>query len=384
MSILRRLITPTGTETRYSTGQIIAALSRQGHGSVSIGAAGTVDTALTHPTVYRSVNKIAGIVANLPLDVYRNRDELDPPPLITNPSPGYMRPSAWKRAAVSSMLLQGGAYARVRDITDRGVPTALDLIDPTLVVYDQQRGGWLVDNNPVDEFPVGWLWQVPFMTLPGSPQGVNPLEYARRTTYAGLAASEFGGNFFADGAHPSSILKSSNTNLDPDAAKALKQRLTEVFSGNSREPLILPGDTEFHQIQIKPDDSQFIELMGFTGGQVAGFFGLMPEHVGLAVEGGASVQYSNRENRQADLLQDAVMPILKPVEEALSELLPGSQRVQWNVDAVLRADTKTRYEAHTLGLAGGWLTLEEVREIEDRPPLPDSAPEPVPAQEPTQ
>lgn len=376
MSILRRVLDrPPDAEARYSTSQIVAMLSRQSTGSVSVGAAGTVDTALTHPTVYRSVNKIAGIVANLPLDVYRDRTELAPPPLIANPSPGYMRPSTWKRAVASSMLLQGGAYARVRDITDRGVPTALDLIDPGRVTHDPTRGGWLVDHEPVDEFPTGWLWHVPLMTLPGSPQGVNPLEYARRTLYPGLAAAEFGGNFFRDGAHPSSILKSSNTNLDADAAKALKQRLTEVFAGNSREPLILPGDTEFHQIQIKPDDSQFIELMGFSGGQVAGFFGLMPEHVGLAVEGGTSIQYSNRENRQADLLQDAVMPVLKPVEEALTELLPGTQRAQWNVDAVLRADTKTRYEAHTLGLDGGWLTLDEIREMEDRPPLPADTPD---------
>jgi phage portal protein BeeE len=36
-----------------------------------------------------------------------------------------------------------------------------------------------------------------------------------------------------------------------------------------------------------------------------------------------------------------------------------------------RADTKSRYEAYTLGINGGWLTVEEVRALEDlalRPP----------------
>lgn len=53
-----------------------------------------------------------------------------------------------------------------------------------------------------------------------------------------------------------------------------------------------------------------------------------------------------------------------------------------NVDALLRPDTKTRYEAHKIALDAGFLTVDEVRELENREPLAEESvdPDPVPAE----
>ena len=51
-------------------------------------------------------------------------------------------------------------------------------------------------------------------------------------------------------------------------------------------------------------------------------------------------------------------------EEALSTLLPRGQRAVFNFDAVLRADTQTRYDAYETGLRAGFLTIDEVRALE--------------------
>jgi hypothetical protein len=40
---------------------------------------------------------------------------------------------------------------------------------------------------------------------------------------------------------------------------------------------------------------------------------------------------------------------------------------------------KTRYEAHAIGIDSGFLTVDEVRQLEDRPPLPETTP-PMPDQ----
>jgi hypothetical protein len=45
--------------------------------------------------------------------------------------------------------------------------------------------------------------------------------------------------------------------------------------------------------------------------------------------------------------------------------------VKANLDAVLRADTKTRYEAHAIGIGSGFLLHDEARDYEDLPPLPE-------------
>lgn len=336
---------------------------------VSVQSAGNLTTALKHPTVFRSISKIAGIVAQMPLESRRGTTLVEPKPqLIANPSPGTLRPSAWKRTAAVSMLSHGAAAGLVNDRP----ASRLDLIDPGRV--SERDGDFLLDDEVIDLWPVGPLWYVPLMTLPGSRIGVNPIEYARRTTYAGLAAQEFGGNFFRDGAHPTTIVQPEK---DPgqDGAELLKAKVMSARSGNNREPLVLPQSVKWHQIQISPDDSQFIELMGFTSAQLAGFFGLQPEHVGAPIEGGG-MQYSNRENRQQDLLQDAVMPVLLPLEEAMSELLPNGQTAKFNVGGILRADLKARYESYEIAARVGQmtgrplLTHEEMRELENRDPVP--------------
>lgn len=342
---------------------------RLGGASATLEGSESISEALGHPVVYRSVSKIAGIVAQMPWDAFRGGRELPRPNLLQSPSRGVLRPSSWKRAAATSMLLRGGAYGLV------GTDTAgmrIDLIFPDRVTWTV-RDGWMLDHEPVEEFPAGPLWQVPYATLPGSPKGLNPLAFARRTTFAGLAAAEFGSNFFRDGAHPSAIARTA-TDPGPDGARALKEAFNAAVSGTNRELLVVPQSIEWDQIQVSPEDSQFIELMQFTGGMIAGFFGLQPEHVGLPADGGG-MTYSNRENRQQDLLQDAVMPVILPIEEAMSELLPRGQDVKFNPAGILRADLKARYESYkiaseinqTAGDGGEpFLSIEEMRELENR------------------
>jgi phage portal protein BeeE len=56
-------------------------------------------------------------------------------------------------------------------------------------------------------------------------------------------------------------------------------------------------------------------------------------------------------------------------EQAFSDLLPRGQVAKFNVDAFLRADTLTRYQAHEIGLRSGFLTTDEARALEDLQPM---------------
>jgi phage portal protein BeeE len=64
-----------------------------------------------------------------------------------------------------------------------------------------------------------------------------------------------------------------------------------------------------------------------------------------------------------------LLPWAKRLEATFSAELPRGTGMKVNMDGLRRADTKTRYEAHKIALDGGFLTVDEVREIEDRPPL---------------
>jgi HK97 family phage portal protein len=129
---------------------------------------------------------------------------------------------------------------------------------------------------------------------------------------------------------------------------------------------------------VSPDEAQFLDSQRFTVEQIARIYGIFPEMIGGATSG-SSVTYANREQRAADFLTFGLMPYLIALEDGLSGLVPGPNRVKFNVDGVLRSDLKTRYEAHAIGIDSGFLTIDEVRQLEDRPPLPETTP-PMPDQ----
>ena len=129
----------------------------------------------------------------------------------------------------------------------------------------------------------------------------------------------------------------------------------------------------YERISVAPDEAQFLDQQRFTVEQIARIYGVAPEMIGGATSG-SSVTYANREQRAADFLTFGLMPYLIALEDGLSSLVPGPNRVKFNLDGVLRSDLKTRYEAHAVAITSGFLTVDEVRQIEDRPPLPETTP----------
>jgi HK97 family phage portal protein len=84
---------------------------------------------------------------------------------------------------------------------------------------------------------------------------------------------------------------------------------------------------------------------------------------------GDSLTYANVAQQNRHLLDHSLRPWLVRIERAItndSDLCPGSTYLSFDDTALTRLDADARYEK---GLAGGWLTVEEIREREDLPPL---------------
>jgi phage portal protein BeeE len=81
------------------------------------------------------------------------------------------------------------------------------------------------------------------------------------------------------------------------------------------------------------------------------------------------VTYANREQRTQDLLAFRLGPAIARRERALSRLTVRGQYVKLNTAALLRADLMTRYKSYEIGLRNGFLSFDEVADLEDREPL---------------
>ena len=111
-----------------------------------------------------------------------------------------------------------------------------------------------------------------------------------------------------------------------------------------------------------------IEAQQFDTLEIARIFGVPSSLMMTAIDGN-SMTYSNVEQEWLGFVRFGLMAYLRKIEDALTQLTPRGQTVRFNLDALLRSDTTTRYAAHRTALEAGFLTRDEVRAIENLPPL---------------
>jgi HK97 family phage portal protein len=138
------------------------------------------------------------------------------------------------------------------------------------------------------------------------------------------------------------------------------------YGGRSREPAVLNESTKFEPISDNAGDAQLVESRTFDLTEIANMLGLPAYYLGAP---NSSRTYSNIENEQQQLLRFSLAPWMIRFEQAFSDLLPRGQVAKFNVDAFLRTDTLTRYQAHKIGIEGGFLTPDEARALEDLQPI---------------
>jgi HK97 family phage portal protein len=335
----------------------------------------TPDTALRLSAVWGCVRLLADVVSELPVKVFQTgtRTEVDPPSVLVTPAAGTDLPD-WLWQHMVSYLLRGNVMGLVVDRAGLSRPSQIELLNPDRVQpqvdpYDFTVT-WRLDGHEVDPAD---LWHKRAYPVPGQPLGLSPIAHFSQTIGLGLAAESYGAAFFGDDATPAGILTTDQT-MSPDSAKTIHERW-KSSRGGKKGTAVLGSGLKFQAISIAPEESQFLDTQKFQVQQIARIYGVPPEMI--AAESGDSMTYANIEQRDLTLLKYAVGPWLGRLERAMDTLVPRGQYVKFNAAALLRTDLKTRYEAHEIGLRAGFLTIDEVRDMEDRAPLPAAAKPPA-------
>jgi HK97 family phage portal protein len=355
------------TENRQelTLGQLLA---EEGRPTAS-GEPVTVESALRLSTVWGCVRLLADSVSTLPLHVYRgdDRDPIPTPPLLQRPSADFPELADWLWACMASLLLRGNCWGLVTDRRGAGLlPSQVDLVHPDRVTVTTNGDGLRVirmggvEQNPADIFHVkAFPW-------PGQLEGLSPIAYAREAIGLGLGAERYGAKFFGDSAVPSGVLTTDQHIKRADAID-LQENWRTRHQGR-RDIAVLGGGARFQAITIPPEEAQFIATQKFSVSTICRFYGVPPEMV--AGETAGHEAYTSPEMRGTDFLTFTLRPWLLRIERAVSGLLPSTQTAKFNAGGFVRATLRDRYEAHKVAIESGFLTVNEVRELEDRPPLP--------------
>jgi len=125
----------------------------------------------------------------------------------------------------------------------------------------------------------------------------------------------------------------------------------------------------YEPLLVDPNDSQFLDLMRFTTEEACRFWRVPPSMV-YGSTSGQSVTYANVSQADLAYLKHSLEGHLVRIEKALTRLLPRPQFARFNRSAFLRSDTDGRFIAYERALRNGWMSVNEVRALEDQPAVP--------------
>ena len=122
------------------------------------------------------------------------------------------------------------------------------------------------------------------------------------------------------------------------------------------------------------DQAQFLETRKHNQTVIAGAWNVPPHLVGNLENG----TYNNVEQQDKDFTINVIMPYIRIMESAMErDLLSEKDKregitIRFNMDAVLRADFKTRMEGYGIKIQHAMMKPNEGREREGENPLPDA------------
>lgn len=347
----------------------------------------TEKSSLGVAAVYRAVNLLAGSMASLPLHAYRLADDVRIPAgarsqgaaLLRKPHPDMTQFEIWE-LALWHLLLWGNFYARILR-NEGGQIAELWPLNPGQVRAGRAKDGTKVYRISGDTDPDGGpraytdreIFHIPGPGYDGI-CGVSPIRLARQGIGLSLAAEEYGARLFGSGSLASGILQTEQR-LRQEDADALKQRWKEKTSGlgNAHDVVVLDRGAKFEKLTIPPDDAQFLETRKFQVTEIARLFGIPPHMLG-DVERSTSWG-SGIEQQAIGFVVWTLRPWLARIEQRITLKLLEADTVyaKFSVEGLLRGDSKARaefyYRMRELGVMNG----DEIRALEDLPPIPGGA-----------
>ncbi len=309
----------------------------------------SISEALGVPAFFSAVTMISNLIGIFTLQAYQNGDRVgdaDRPRLLVRPNPfttlrDYLRETGWSMATrgenwqwIAARDIDGQALSLI-PLPSREVRVGGDWMTPAV----QWRG---VDKTK-DTAAV-------FLTKElGELRGRGPLQYCGAAISAAVESQEWAANFYALGGNPSVHIHSEDEVNETEA-----QKLREQWTATPPNmPQVTSGPISVTELETNGPAAQMLDARNWNAGEAARAFRI-PGPLLEYSRGGSSLSYSNVVTLFDQLLKQCIIPdYLEPIEQMLSDQLPRSWVARFNVDAVLRADIKTRFDVYESGLKSG-------------------------------
>jgi HK97 family phage portal protein len=322
---------------------------------------------------FSAVSLISDTISTLPCGAYLRvgpiRRPLNPRPMwLDQPDIDLSTRAAFFQQVFSSLLVHGNSYTRVfRDA--QGQVVNLVNLNPEKVEVERSKVGRKVyryegENKVLTSDDVIHIVD---LILPGDLKGLSRVETLKQSLGLNIALSDYAARFFGTGASAAGVIEFPG-NLTSEQAKQLADGFDARHRNGSRRAHktgVLSGGAKFVSTQTDPESSQALESRKFAVEEIARAFNV-PLHL-LGVPGTAS--YASVEQNNLQFISMTLRPIAEKVEAAFSRLLPGDAFIKFQFNDLLRADLEARIRSYSVGAQAGFYSTNDIRRLEDLPPV---------------
>ena len=339
------------------------------------GVSVTTDSAMSVSAVYACVKIIAETVSSLPLKIYRINngvtEQVQAHPLsrLLGVMPnGEQTAMDAREFIMTNVLLRGTSYSQqIRNA--RGQVVEIIPLNSRHMTPDRSADGSLIydyqEPGNTRVFTGNQIWRVAGLSFDGV-TGKSPIALARESIGSALAMQQHGARLFKNGLHTNLVMEFPHA-LNDEQYERIKKDIDEAGGiTNTGKPFIAESGLKISQIGMTNDDAQFLESQKFSVTDISRWF-RVPQHM---VGDMSAATFSNIEHQAIEFVVHTIRPWLVRMEQTIyRDLLNQAEKQNYfarhSVEGLLRGDTATRFEAYGKGINDGWLSRNEVREIED-------------------
>lgn len=294
--------------------------------------------------------------------------------LLEKPNP-YVTRLNFIKAVVVNMALRGNAYAIIRRDADGAwiglVPVCAD--DVEIDIEDGLLYWAMIDGDRAPVSPENML-HFKLFSQDGI-CGMSPVEYQAETLGLARGAQDWSARFMRKGGFTGGYAIYDQF-LTKDQQTQILTKFPDIRQGNVDDigkMAILQGGPKIVPAGLSQRDSQFLEIQQFQEENLAGVWGV-PLYLANRARS-TSIMGSNLEQQTSGFVTFGLKPYLDAIEDEINDKLFGGTDmfVEAVVEGLLRADSAARATYYKAALGGsggsGWMTISEVRDKENLPPL---------------
>jgi HK97 family phage portal protein len=339
----------------------------------------TFDSAMQLSAVWACTKLLSETVASLPLNVYKRtptgRKEFDTHPLYVlfdGKVNKWQTKIEFFETVLLNLVISGNAYCQIERSGGRIVsltPLMSSQVEPMML-----NDGALIYNYITDDgiFALASenVWHLKLMG--SGTVGMSPLAYQRNSLGIAQASESAVTKIYRNGAKPSGVITIDRV-LTPAQRDQVRSSFSTLTVSTDDRLMVLEGGMKFDSISLSPQDIELLASRKFQISEICRWYGV--PSVMVNDNNGTSVWGSGIEQVMQGFYKLTLRPLLEKIENSISvNLLTANERgrmeVEFEFDALLRSDAKSRFEAYRVGVNTGVMTPNEARQQENLPAMP--------------